>query len=324
MKAALIVGIDHYTTIKPLRGAVNDARAVAELLKTNDDGTTNFEHVKLRPDVQHRHILRAMLIRLFNRNVETALFYFAGHGTITDRGGYLITPDFRHYDEGISMDEILSIANQSRIRNKIIIVDCCYGGNMGNPAIIGGSTSILAEGVSILTSCRNNELAVESGGNGVFTRLLIDALKGGAADVRGRITPGSVYAYIDQSLDQKEQRPLFKSNVSRFIQLRNARPPVSPDTLKMLSVYFNHPEQEHLLDPSYEFTNTPEVPHDLKPPYANPANVKILKHLQQLERVGLIVPVGTPHMYFAAMESKSCRLTALGQHYWRLVREGKL
>ena len=33
-------------------------------------------------------------------------------------------------------------------------------------------------------------------------------------------------------------------------------------------------------------------------------------------------PVDAPHVWHAAMESKSCALTVLGQHYWRLVTEG--
>ena len=43
-----------------------------------------------------------------------------------------------------------------------------------------------------------------------------------------------------------------------------------------------------------------------------------------MEGVGLIVPVDEEHMYYAAMNSKSCRLTALGAQYWRLANENKL
>ena len=40
-------------------------------------------------------------------------------------------------------------------------------------------------------------------------------------------------------------------------------------------------------------------------------NVGKFKELQLYESVGLIEPVGEEHMYFAAMNSKSCRLTPL-------------
>ena len=53
-------------------------------------------------------------------------------------------------------------------------------------------------------------------------------------------------------------------------------------------------------------------------------NVKVFKDLQKMEGVGLVVPVGEEHMYYAAMNSTACRLTALGAQYWRLAKEKKL
>ena len=82
----------------------------------------------------------------------------------------------------------------------------------------------------------------------------------------------------------------------------------------MLKKYFKSPQDEHLLDPSYE--------PDAKPPH--PEHEAIFEHLQELRGARLVVPVGAKHMYFAAMNSKSCRLTALGVHYWHLANSGKL
>ena len=48
---------------------------------------------------------------------------------------------------------------------------------------------------------------------------------------------------------------------------------------------------------------------------------KYKNRFQLFESVGLIEPVGAEHMYFAAMKSKSCKLTALGLHYWRLSKD---
>jgi hypothetical protein len=38
----------------------------------------------------------------------------------------------------------------------------------------------------------------------------------------------------------------------------------------------------------------------------------------------LLEPVDADHMYFAAMESKACRLTPLGRHYWHVANNGRL
>jgi len=180
------------------------------------------------------------------------------------------------------------------------------------------------EGVTILTASKKRELAMEINGKGVFTNLLLEALKGGAANINGHITPGSIYAYIDQALGPWEQRPVFKTNVSGFTIIRNANPLIDNAALKRITAYFPVSTQQHPLDASYEYTNDPEIRHRYAEPYAVPENVAVFNDLQKMCRVGLVEPVGEEHMYWAAMNNKSCRLTKLGHHYWRLVKEGKI
>ena len=48
------------------------------------------------------------------------------------------------------------------------------------------------------------------------------------------------------------------------------------------------------------------------------------KTLQALARIGFVEPVGEEHMYYAAMNSKPCKLTLLGTYYWLLVKKGVL
>lgn len=323
MKRALIVGIDNYPSA-PLHGCINDASAVSTILETHGDGAPNFD-CQLKTHLETKSELKGLIVDLFKTDsVETALFYFSGHGCIDAYGGCIVMPDFKTHDEGVSMDEILKIANGSKIRNKIIILDCCYSGLMGENRDSVGHASNIGEGVTILTASRNDESAVEIRGHGIFTNLLLDALQGGAADLKGDITPGSVYAYIDQALGAWDQRPVFKTNVTRFISLRTVSPQVSSDVLRKIVEYFPSAEQEFSLDPSFEDTNSLDIEHAVIEPYAKPENVAIFKTLQKFQGVGLVVPVDAPYMYFAAMNSKSCRLTALGYHYWRLVKDKKL
>lgn len=321
MKKALIVGINNYPS-SPLCGCINDASGVATILATHGDGSPNFD-VRLETDVPTKSQLKTLIVDLFSGNSDIVLMYFSGHGFLNEIGGYLVTPDHAKYDEGISMDEILVLANQSKSKDKIIIFDCCHSGSLGTPTI-GGGTSHLKEGVSILTASREDESALEINGHGVFTNLLLNALQGGAADLRGHISPGGVYAYIDQALGAWEQRPVFKTNVTRFTSLRTVTPQVSPETLRKIIEYFTTPQDEFKLDPSYEDTNSPDVKHTLVEPYAKSENVRIFKNLQKFQSVGLVVPVNSEYMYFAAMESKSCRLTSLGYHYWRLVKDRRI
>ena len=321
MKKALVVGINNYPS-SPLCGCINDASGIATILETHGDGSPNFD-VRLESDVPTKSELKTMIVELFSGNSDTVLFYFSGHGFFNEIGGYLVTPDYSKYDEGISMDEILILANKSKVKDKIIILDCCHSGAMGSPAI-SGAASQLKEGITILTASRNSEYSMEINGHGVFTNLLLDALQVGAADLRGHISPGGVYAYIDQALGAWEQRPVFKTNVTRFTSLRTINPQVPLDVLRKIIKYFPKPQDEFKLNPSYEDTNDKNIKHDIVEPYAKPDNVSVFKNLQKLQSVGLVVPVNTTYMYFAAMESKSCRLTSLGSHYWQLVKDKRI
>jgi hypothetical protein len=314
MKKALVIGIDNYPN-SPLQGCINDASAFSNTIIKNGDGSPNFD-VKLKTDISTKAELMTDIKELFSGDSDISLLYFSGHGYLNTIGGYLVTPDHQTNDEGVSMDQILSVANQSKAKDKIIILDCCYSGTFGSPNTTGNTTATqIIEGVVVLTASRDNQTALEVNSHGVFTNLLIDALQGGAADLRGHITPGSIYAYIDQALGPWDQRPVFKTNVTRFTSLRTIDPPVPTETLRKIIKYFPTAQEEYKLNPTYEFDNK-----DI----ANPNNITIFKNLQKFQSVGLVVPVGEEHMYYAAQNSKSCKLTALGYHYWRLVKEGKL
>ena len=315
MRKALVVGINDYPNA-PLRGCVNDAIAIANILGTHGDGAPNFgiKLITSPSDTVTRAKLRAEIEQLFAGDPEIALLYFSGHGFINSLGGYIVTTDFKKYDEGVSMDDILKFANLSKAKDKIILLDCCHSGAFGTPTFAGSNVAQLSEGLAVLTASRDSESALEINGCGVFTALVVNALQGGAADLRGHITPGSIYAYVDQALGPWDQRPIFKTNVARFTSLRTIPPPVPLATLRKLTTYFPTPQDAHALDPSYEFTE----------PTANPDKVAIMKDLQKFVSVGLVLPVGEEHMYFAAKNSKSCQLTALGFQYWRLVKEKRI
>ena len=315
MRRALVVGINDYPK-SPLAGCINDANAMVAVLKKHGDGSPNFDiRLLASPPVSvTRSGLREAITELFVNECDIALLYFSGHGFVRSGDGYIVTTDAEQYDEGMSMTDILGLANNSKARNRVIILDCCYSGNMGTPNTTASSVAQLAEGLTVLTASRDTEVAIEQAGGGVFTSLVLGALEGGAADLRGHVTPGSIYAYVDQALGAWDQRPIFKTNVTQFTSLRQIGPQVPLQTLRKLVTYFPASDADHPLDPTYEDTQPNHDPH----------NVKVFKDLQKMEGVGLIIPVDEDHMYYAAMNSKSCRLTALGAQYWRLALEGKL
>ena len=324
MRKALIVGVNYYEYGNPLFGCVDDAHAVKAVLERHGDGSINFD-VQLftgtgPSDTVTRSQIKDYIEKLFVDDSEIALFYFAGHGHIESSGGYLLASDSSRGDEGVSLTEILALANNSKARNKIIILDSCHSGIAGTPPN-SADNAILSEGLTILTASTQDQYATEENGRGVFTALLVDALNGVAANLLGDITPGSIYAYIDQSLGAWEQRPVFKTNVKSFVSLRKVQPNIQLDDLRRIAEFFPTAGYEFPLDPTFE----PEMKGRSEGmPDPDPENTRKFAILQKLNRVNLVVPVDAPHMWHAAMESKACKLTVLGEHYRRLIERGRI
>lgn len=257
---------------------------------------------------------------LFSDDGDIALLYFAGHGYVEDTGGFLCAADCQTGDDGFSLNELMTLANKSKAKNKVIILDSCHSGIAGDRPQTQGVAEI-KEGMTILTASTTEQYAMESTarGVGVFTNLLVDALNGAAANLVGDITPGSVYAHIDQSLGSWAQRPVFKTNVKKFISLRKAVPPISLTDLQAIATLFPHAGYEFKLNPAYEPERSEEQRNDPRISAPDPEKTAIFAVLQNYVKVNLVRPVGAPHMWHAAMQSKSCELTVLGEHYRGLV-----
>ena len=324
MRSALVVGIDYYKEHNHLFGCANDARRVADVLARHGNGDINFDCKLLLATGEtspvDRSLLKDHVSKLFSSEVEIALFYFAGHGYIETTGGYLVATDSRRGDEGLSLRDVVDLANGSPATNKIIVLDSCHSGIAGTSAT-SGQVAALSEGLTILTASTKDQYATEENGQGIFTGLFVDALSGGAANLTGDISPGSVYAHVDQSLGAWDQRPVFKTNVKQFVSLREVPPPISIADLRKISILFPSAGFEFKLDPTYE----PESRgRDDGVPQPVPEHTSVFAVLQRYNRLNLLVPVDAPHMWHAAMEYKSCRLTALGEHYRRLALRGRI
>ena len=320
MRRALVVGIDHYEEIGPLTGCVNDAYTVKGMLERNADGSVNFGCKALIGNAPGSIVTRAELkeaVRdLFAGDGEVALMYFAGHGYIETTGGYLCAGDCRTGDDGLSLFEIMTLANKSKILNRVVVLDSCYSGIAGDHP---GHEKLaeLADGITILTASTAEQYASEVNGSGAFTALFVDALGGAGANLVGDVTPGGAYAHVDQSLGPWSQRPVFKTNVKSFVSLRKATPPIELTDLRRIAEFFPEPGFEFHLDPSYEPERSSAEDDDVPPP--DPEKNLVFAILQKYNRVNLVVPKGAPHMWHAAMQNKSVRLTVLGEHYRRLV-----
>lgn len=327
-KKALLIGITSYTA-KPLEYCINDVDDMEKLLRDNGDFSANFD-VKRLDNCKNARIANDAIKELFaDKTIDTALFYFSGHGYLdANNNGEIMFPD--NIDEksiyyGIKMEDIMQIVSRSPVKNKIIILDCCKSGIIGSNS--ENNQAQLPDGCAILASCLSDQISIESSESkhGTFTNLLIQALKGEAADYLGRITVGGIYAHLDLCLGAWEQRPIFKSNVSTFVPIRTIKPRITRERMIQGLLLFNNEDDDFALDPEYEATTYPNQEEAKK--YPKCMNFQLL---QDLQKIGFVepsveqLPEGKKFMYYAALFSKSCRLTTIGKNYWNLNKKNKL
>jgi len=317
MKRALLIGIDQYDNFGDLAGCVNDVNALEPLLSRNEDGSPNCECQKRTSDMGAvaRDELLGDLDELFAAGAEIAILYFAGHGAGVPNDVVLVSEDGTENTPGIAFSEVLTKITNSTVGEVIVILDCCFSGAAGGIPQLGTSASALRPGVSILMASRGDQPAAETdAGRGLFSTYLCGALEGGAADVRGKVTLAGLYSYLDESFGAWDQRPVFKTNVDRLHVIRVCIPTLPASELRQINTLFPTVYHVFPLDPSYEDTVDG---HD-------PEHANVFKILQRYRYSKLVDPIGEEYMYYAAINSTGCQLTALGRHYWHMANDGRL
>lgn len=323
LRRALLVGIDDYDNVNRLSGCVADSRAMADLLGRNEDGSLNYDCQVFTAPGSAQKVTRAFVRgkweELFADFNGDTLLYFSGHGAPTSIGGFLVTQEGTPSDPGLAMNELLVLANRSRARSVLLILDCCFSGSLGNPPNLQGDGSLenlaqLREGVTVLAASRPSQAAMEVGGHGVFTKLVLGALKGGAQDIRGRVSAASIYAYAESALGPWDQRPLYKSHASCLDPVRICTPHISDDLIRELPQLFVNPETPHVMAPSYEYTHESALPE----------HVEIFNKFKALRNAGVARTAAGDDLYYCALSSGTVVLTFLGRFLWDLASKGRI
>lgn len=134
-------------------------------------------------------------------SIQKLHFFISQVGYENSLGGYLVTQDAAAYEKGVSVNDILIYANNSKIRDIVIILDCCYSGQIGSIAVLDSGTAILRKGITILTSSGAHQVSLErERQGGIFTTILANALRGGASDILGNVKTTHLYEHVDDLL----------------------------------------------------------------------------------------------------------------------------
>jgi len=226
---ALIVGIDHYnddTHFMPLPFAQADARSLYELLIDPERGGWQAEQVVyLAGQEATRDELESQLRDLFlvrAQPQDLILFYFAGHAFLDPAtgDGYLAlqATQFERPVTGLHVPTFVDhYLYDSKASNILTILDIAHSGpgwqsqkNAGDTSLLFGQSLLdlpRTHGRVVLASQRVGAVSQEQmeQGHGVFMAHLLDALEGEAANPRtGRITLGTLYDYLDETIEYTE------------------------------------------------------------------------------------------------------------------------
>ncbi|MDY6791154.1 MAG: caspase family protein [Thermodesulfobacteriota bacterium] len=210
---ALIIGINQYIFAPPLEYAINDAKAVAEILKKKFG--FDESNLKILTDKKaSRSEIMAHYMTFVNKDIESndrILIFFAGHGyTHTGKRGevgFLVPNDGNISDLSslIRWDDLTRNAELIPAKHILFIMDACYGGLAITRTLAPGSMRFLKDMLKryarqVLTAGKANEVVSDSGGpipnHSVFTGHLIEGLEGKAASDDGSITANGVMSYV--------------------------------------------------------------------------------------------------------------------------------
>jgi hypothetical protein len=187
---ALIVGIATYTHMSSLKYTDDDAYQLFAFLKSPEGGAIPDNQIKILIDdgATNQAIKRELKTIADQADANDAIIlYMSGHGI----DGAYIPSDFDGYKNQLPYNDVLSILNLSKAKNKLFIADACHSGSMvassRTPLNISlenfySAYNTANSGTAILLSSKQNEVSLEYGGlrQGVFSHFLIKGLKGNA------------------------------------------------------------------------------------------------------------------------------------------------
>ncbi len=242
---ALVIGVDQYadTQITTLGGASNDARTLANALVQYAGFPRDQVTLLASDQPAERSPTRGNILRRLSNMVAVVppdgllLISFAGHG-VERSGQAFLLPSDAQVSNDVDLLEQTAI-NVTQVKDKIkkigvtqvlMILDACRNDPVGRANADNPLTTAYTRGFNF--DLRNREVkafatlyATEVGKRayeykekkqGYFTWLLIEGLRGGAANEKGEVTLASLVKYLQDRVPKrvlqdlgpgKEQKP---------------------------------------------------------------------------------------------------------------------
>lgn len=180
---AVVIGESQYRKYESLPTAVNDARAVAQLLETKYGyDVTRLENAGAQQIIS---ALQATAKKMTAN--DNLLVYYAGHGTVRHDKGYWqpVDADF-DMTNWISPAMIRDVLLDHPARRMLILADSCYSGALARGAVSSSDADARKEKrARIVISSGGDAPVIDSadGRHSLFTRALLDVLAAPGDDV---------------------------------------------------------------------------------------------------------------------------------------------
>ncbi|MEH2012711.1 nSTAND1 domain-containing NTPase [Nostoc sp.] len=226
---ALVVGINTYDRLKCLNAPAADAEAIAQILQqygefqvTRLPAVKDKENQTIRIGKQTKVALTQLekaIVQLFKpdgKPPDTALLYFSGHGLRKNLGiqeGYLATsevnPDAGNW--GLSLQWLRRLLQESEVRQQIVILDCCYSGEVLNFAEADPGDRGKGRDRCFIAASRDFEVAFEEI-NSQHSVLTAALLKGLEPKQERWVSNYTLVDLLNQEDHPFPQRPIFANS----------------------------------------------------------------------------------------------------------------
>src|SRR5262249_38539474 len=127
---ALVIGNNAYTDMSPLKTAVSDATAIADLLRTTYGFTVTLLTNATREDI----ITALDQLRSTLTEQDNLLIYYAGHGVLdsSEERGYWLPVNARQDSriQWISNTTITDALKAMEAKHVLVVADSCYSGTL--------------------------------------------------------------------------------------------------------------------------------------------------------------------------------------------------
>jgi hypothetical protein len=220
---ALVIGVGKYQHMNkhnvPI--AAKDAATVAETLQNPAICGYPAGQVTLLTDqdATRAEILSALESLVAKMDADSTLFlFFVGHGVYGTDGNYYLTAHDSQLQgkqvvagTGVSDAELLDKLRQLKAKRMLLVINACHSGELSPSFDIGDESldsqsppqklaeALLStgEGRITITACRPEQKSWIGGGRlSIFTKAVVDGLKGGAPNNRGYISAFGLYEHV--------------------------------------------------------------------------------------------------------------------------------